>query len=101
MSEKQPISADQKRGREEIMAVWAANRNCTDAEFQTEKDYYLNVPVVEKTKELIDLELVRSQTAQVRELRKENEAYLNTIPKMQQGLTETKELINKLFPQKD
>ncbi len=97
MNEKAPISADQKRGREEVFAAWAVNLNCTPDQFETEKAYYLNVPILEKTKETIDLELIRSQTAQLRELRKEQQLVLDNEAKLTDAINTTGKAIERLL----
>lgn len=89
MAEKQPISADQKRGREEGIAAWAANRNCTDEQFEHEKDYYLNVPIIEKTAAQSDNEAIRSTNALLAIRRKDVEA-------TEQSLIRQNEIVEKL-----
>ncbi len=62
-------------------------------------DYYTNVPVIEeKPQELIALELVRSQTAQLRELRKEQESVLANEVKILAALELTKQTVQKMYP---
>lgn len=62
-------------------------------------EFYTNIPVLdEKPQELISLELVRSQTAQLRELRKEQEQVLANEEKIKAALELTKQTMDKIYP---
>lgn len=67
--------------------------------YKKEVEFYTNIPVLdEKPQELISLELVRSQTAQLRELRKEQEQVLANEEKIQAALEITKSAIERYYP---
>lgn len=61
-------------------------------------EFYTNISVTEeKSQELISLELVRSQTAQLRELRKEQESVLSNEAKILEAVQLTKQTIDKIY----
>lgn len=99
MSTQKPISAEEMKGRQLAFQVWEANLSGNKATFETERNFYLSVPVLEeKPQELISLELVRSQTAQLRELRKEQEQVLTNEEKIQAALELTKSTVERYYP---
>jgi hypothetical protein len=66
--------------------------------FKKDVEFYTSITVKdEKPAELISLELVRSQTAQLRELRKEQEQVLVNEQKIIDAVTLTKETIDKIY----
>lgn len=70
--------------------------------FLKDVEFYTNVPIKEeKPAELISLELVRSQTAQLRELRKEQEAILKNEQLIVDAVTLTKTTIDSIYPKQN
>lgn len=97
---QQPISQSELDGRKLAFDV---AKNYIDPKqrdaFAKEVEFYTSVPIKEdKTPELIALETVRSQTAQLRELRKEQESVLANEQKIVEAVELTKETIEKMYP---
>ncbi|MDR3551218.1 MAG: hypothetical protein P4L31_07435 [Candidatus Babeliales bacterium] len=71
-------------------------------DFLKDVEFYTNLPIKEeKSPELISLELVRSQTAQLRELRKEQETILINEQKIVEAVTLTKTTIDSIYPKQN
>lgn len=67
--------------------------------FAKEVEFYTNVPIVnEKTPDVINLETARQQTAQLRELRKEQEQVITNEAKIVSALELTLQTVERIYP---
>lgn len=100
MPTQSPITQSELSGR--IMAFDIAKNYVDKSQHEAfEKDvkFYTDVPVKdEKPPAVLDLEVARSQTAQLRELRKEQEQVLLNEQEIVKAVTLTKETIDKIYP---
>jgi hypothetical protein len=96
-TQQQPITTSEIEGRKFVFQLWKSNPGLSKEAIQKEEQFYLNVPIKdEKPVEVLNLETARSQTAQLRELRKEQETVLANNEKIIQSAKEVENALSKL-----
>ncbi|MDB5158468.1 MAG: hypothetical protein JWR50_3175 [Mucilaginibacter sp.] len=92
MSNQKPISQEQLDGRTEIFRIWEINlqsgKPYTMDDLANDKDHWLSVPVLQKTKTEIDIEESRSAAGHLRELNKQAKEVPVNIAAVKSSLAE-------------